>query len=166
MFLHILCFLQTSPAILADKDIVVAEILKKWVPSFDLEESNTTLHHWKKNVLNQAMESGNFRSETKQGQHVFDMITVVNSIGISATSLSNHLQNLKVRMVFNGKHLSSTLLSFSILTKYGQCTWVVCIFKLLLLELYSDITLHFKMKLLSATQCISIYQFWGWVNAC
>ncbi|KGN51695.1 ATP-dependent DNA helicase Q-like 5 [Cucumis sativus] len=58
-------FHKTSPAMLADKDIVVAEILKK--------------------------------SETKQGQHVFDMLTVVNSIGISATSLSNHLQNLKLK---------------------------------------------------------------------
>ncbi|XP_038893150.1 ATP-dependent DNA helicase Q-like 5 isoform X2 [Benincasa hispida] len=58
-------FHKTSPAMLADKDIIVAEILKK--------------------------------SETKQGQHVFDMLTVVNSIGISATSLSNHLQNLKLK---------------------------------------------------------------------
>ncbi|KAG7012748.1 ATP-dependent DNA helicase Q-like 5, partial [Cucurbita argyrosperma subsp. argyrosperma] len=61
----ILNFHKTSPAMLADKDIIVAEILKK--------------------------------SETKQGQHVFDMLTVVNSIGISATSLSNHLQNLKLK---------------------------------------------------------------------
>ncbi|XP_022151908.1 ATP-dependent DNA helicase Q-like 5 isoform X2 [Momordica charantia] len=61
----ILNFHKTSPAMLAEKDTVVAEILKK--------------------------------SETKQGQHVFDMITVVNSIGISATSLSNHLQNLKLK---------------------------------------------------------------------
>lgn len=29
MFLYILCLVQTSPAMLADKDIVVAEILKK-----------------------------------------------------------------------------------------------------------------------------------------
>lgn len=36
------------------------------------------------------------RSETKQGQYVFDIPTVANSIGVTATILSNHLQNLKV----------------------------------------------------------------------
>lgn len=62
MFLHVLCFSQTSPAMLAEKDTVVEEILKKWVPSFVLEQSNTTMHHLKKHAfLNQAIESGNFQ---------------------------------------------------------------------------------------------------------
>lgn len=37
-----------------------------------------------------------FRSEVKQGQYVFDIPTVANSIGITAIDLSNQLQNLKV----------------------------------------------------------------------
>lgn len=120
MILRILCSVQTSPAMLADKDIIVAEILKKWVPSFDLDQSNT-MHYWeKKNCFSyQAIKLGNFRSETKQGQHVFDMLTVVNSIGISATSLSNHLQNLKVRMILNGKlNISFIFFSFHIYNSY------------------------------------------------
>lgn len=34
----------------------------------------------------------------KQGEYVFDIPTVVNSIGITTTDLSNQLQNLKVWM--------------------------------------------------------------------
>ncbi|KAJ6981357.1 hypothetical protein NC653_024686 [Populus alba x Populus x berolinensis] len=37
------------------------------------------------------------KSETKQGQYVFDIPTVANSIGVTTTELSNHLQNLKVQ---------------------------------------------------------------------
>jgi len=37
-----------------------------------------------------------FRSEAKQGQYLFDIPTVANSIGITAIDLSNQLQNLKV----------------------------------------------------------------------
>ncbi|CAB4294759.1 unnamed protein product [Prunus armeniaca] len=37
------------------------------------------------------------KSETKQGQYVFDIPTVANSIGVTATILSNHLQNLKLK---------------------------------------------------------------------
>ncbi|WCJ38690.1 ATP-dependent DNA helicase Q-like 5 [Euphorbia peplus] len=35
------------------------------------------------------------KSETKQGQYVFDVPTVANSIGVTTVDLSNHLQNLK-----------------------------------------------------------------------
>ncbi|XP_059445043.1 ATP-dependent DNA helicase Q-like 5 isoform X2 [Corylus avellana] len=58
-------FHNTSPVLLAEKDRVVAAILKK--------------------------------SETKQGQYVFDIPTVANSIGITAIDLSNQLQNLKFK---------------------------------------------------------------------
>ncbi|KAI9386659.1 hypothetical protein POPTR_010G056500v4 [Populus trichocarpa] len=37
------------------------------------------------------------KSETKQGQYVFDIPTVANSIGVTTTELSNHLQNLKLK---------------------------------------------------------------------
>ncbi|KAJ6771511.1 ATP-DEPENDENT DNA HELICASE Q4 [Salix koriyanagi] len=37
------------------------------------------------------------KSETKQGQYVFDMPTVANSIGVTTTELSNHLYNLKLK---------------------------------------------------------------------
>ncbi|XP_068327959.1 ATP-dependent DNA helicase Q-like 5 [Pyrus communis] len=37
------------------------------------------------------------KSETKQGQYVFDIPTVANSIGVTATVLSNHLQILKLK---------------------------------------------------------------------
>ncbi|GMI87709.1 hypothetical protein like AT1G27880 [Hibiscus trionum] len=37
------------------------------------------------------------KSEIKQGQYVFDIPTVANSIGIAANELSNHLQDLKVK---------------------------------------------------------------------
>ncbi|KAG2706735.1 hypothetical protein I3760_05G116400 [Carya illinoinensis] len=37
------------------------------------------------------------KSETKQGQYVFDIPTTANSIGITATDLSNQLQNLKFK---------------------------------------------------------------------
>ncbi|XP_041010352.1 ATP-dependent DNA helicase Q-like 5 isoform X2 [Juglans microcarpa x Juglans regia] len=37
------------------------------------------------------------KSETKQGQYVFDIPTTANSIGITATDLSNQLQNLKLK---------------------------------------------------------------------
>lgn len=40
-----------------------------------------------------------FRSETKQGQYMFDIPTVANSIGVTATVLSNHLQILKVQVL-------------------------------------------------------------------
>lgn len=58
-------FHKTPPELLAEKDIVVAAILKK--------------------------------SETKQGQYLFDIPTVANSIGITAINLSNQLQNLKLK---------------------------------------------------------------------
>lgn len=38
----------------------------------------------------------NFRSEIKDGQYVFDIPTIANSIGLQAADLSNHLQSLKV----------------------------------------------------------------------
>ncbi|KAA8529737.1 hypothetical protein F0562_034163 [Nyssa sinensis] len=37
------------------------------------------------------------KSEIKHGQYVFDILTVANSIGVSATNLSVQLQNLKLR---------------------------------------------------------------------
>ncbi|KAL6193154.1 hypothetical protein ACLB2K_034238 [Fragaria x ananassa] len=37
------------------------------------------------------------KSEIKQGQYVFDIPTIANSIGVTTTILSNHLQNLKVK---------------------------------------------------------------------
>ncbi|XP_039006754.1 ATP-dependent DNA helicase Q-like 5 [Hibiscus syriacus] len=37
------------------------------------------------------------KSEIKQGQYVFDIPTVANSIGIAPSELSNHLQDLKVK---------------------------------------------------------------------
>ncbi|KAF2292854.1 hypothetical protein GH714_029384 [Hevea brasiliensis] len=37
------------------------------------------------------------KSETKQGQHVFDVPTVANSIGFTTIDLSNHLQSLKLK---------------------------------------------------------------------
>ncbi|EEF47546.1 rothmund-thomson syndrome DNA helicase recq4, putative [Ricinus communis] len=37
------------------------------------------------------------KSETRQGQYVFDIPTIANTIGVTAIELSNHLQNLKVR---------------------------------------------------------------------
>ncbi|GLU06171.1 hypothetical protein SLE2022_232250 [Rubroshorea leprosula] len=37
------------------------------------------------------------RSDCKQGQYVFDIPTVANSIGVTAVDLSNHLQNLQVK---------------------------------------------------------------------
>ncbi|KAL5760106.1 hypothetical protein ACOSQ2_018944 [Xanthoceras sorbifolium] len=58
-------FHKTAPTLLADKDIVVAAIIKK--------------------------------SETKQGQYVFDLPTVANSISSTAVDVSNHLQNLKLK---------------------------------------------------------------------
>ncbi|KAF8040858.1 hypothetical protein BT93_B2936 [Corymbia citriodora subsp. variegata] len=66
--LNITCtlnFHQTQPVLLADKDIVVAAILKK--------------------------------SELRQGQYVFDIPTVANSIGVTAAELTNWLQNLKLK---------------------------------------------------------------------
>ncbi|KAI6686665.1 hypothetical protein NL676_032578 [Syzygium grande] len=58
-------FHQTQPVLLADKDIVVAAILKK--------------------------------SELRQGQYVFDIPTVANSIGVTAAELTNRLQHLKLK---------------------------------------------------------------------
>ncbi|XP_024025735.1 ATP-dependent DNA helicase Q-like 5 [Morus notabilis] len=60
-----LSFHKTPPDVLAERDVVVAEILKK--------------------------------SEMKQGEYVFDIPTVANSIGITTTDLSNQLQNLKFK---------------------------------------------------------------------
>ncbi|XP_050205582.1 ATP-dependent DNA helicase Q-like 5 isoform X2 [Mercurialis annua] len=37
------------------------------------------------------------KSESKQGQYVFDIPTVANSIGVTTAELSNHLQNLKLK---------------------------------------------------------------------
>lgn len=36
------------------------------------------------------------RSELRQGQYVFDIPTVANSIGVTAAELTNRLQHLKV----------------------------------------------------------------------
>ncbi|KDO82002.1 hypothetical protein CISIN_1g0363782mg, partial [Citrus sinensis] len=58
-------FHKTTPTLLADKDKMVATILKK--------------------------------SETKQGQYVFDIPTVANSIGATTIDVSNQLLNLKMR---------------------------------------------------------------------
>lgn len=58
-------FHQTSPALLANKDIVIAAILKK--------------------------------SELKDGQYVFDIPSISNSIRWQATDLSNHLRSLKLK---------------------------------------------------------------------
>ncbi|XP_055810452.1 ATP-dependent DNA helicase Q-like 5 [Solanum dulcamara] len=58
-------FHQTSPALLAMKDAVVAAILKN--------------------------------SEIKDGQHIFDIPSVANSIGLQVVDLSNHLQTLKIK---------------------------------------------------------------------
>ncbi|PON64792.1 DNA helicase, ATP-dependent [Parasponia andersonii] len=60
-----LSFHKTAPDVLAEKDVVVADILK--------------------------------RSEMKQGEHVFDIPTLANSIGVTTTDLSNQLQNLKFK---------------------------------------------------------------------
>ncbi|KAG6759107.1 hypothetical protein POTOM_035574 [Populus tomentosa] len=43
------------------------------------------------------------KSETKQGQYVFDIPTVANSIGVTTTELSNHLQNLKLVLKLKGE---------------------------------------------------------------
>ncbi|KAF3431093.1 hypothetical protein FNV43_RR25823 [Rhamnella rubrinervis] len=61
----ILNFHKTPPVLLAEKDVVVAAILKK--------------------------------CEIKQGQYVFDIPTVANSIGVTTSDLSNQLQNLKLK---------------------------------------------------------------------
>ncbi|XP_048135916.1 ATP-dependent DNA helicase Q-like 5 isoform X3 [Rhodamnia argentea] len=37
------------------------------------------------------------KSEARQGQYVFDIPTVANSIGVTAAELTNHLQNLKLK---------------------------------------------------------------------
>ncbi|KAL3368603.1 hypothetical protein AABB24_009456 [Solanum stoloniferum] len=58
-------FHQTSPALLAMKDAVVAAILKN--------------------------------SEIKDGQYIFDIPSVANSIGLQIVDLSNHLQTLKIK---------------------------------------------------------------------
>ncbi|KAJ4710900.1 DNA helicase, ATP-dependent [Melia azedarach] len=58
-------FHKTTPTLLADKDKMVAAILKK--------------------------------SEIKQGQYVFDIPNVADSIASTAVDVSNHLLNLKVR---------------------------------------------------------------------
>lgn len=58
-------FHQTQPVLLADKDIVIAAILKK--------------------------------SELRQGQYVFDIPTVANSVGATAAELTSWLQNLKLK---------------------------------------------------------------------
>ncbi|XP_031121821.1 ATP-dependent DNA helicase Q-like 5 [Ipomoea triloba] len=58
-------FHQTSPALLAAKDIVIAAVMKK--------------------------------SEIKDGQYVFDIPTIANSIGLQPADLSNHLQSLKFK---------------------------------------------------------------------
>lgn len=39
-----------------------------------------------------------FRSEMKDGQYVFDIPSVANSIRMQAVDLTNHLQSLKVSM--------------------------------------------------------------------
>ncbi|KAL3501051.1 hypothetical protein ACH5RR_035500 [Cinchona calisaya] len=58
-------FHQTSPALLAAKDIVIAAILKK--------------------------------SELKDGQYLFDISSIANSIRVQAIDLSNHLRSLKFK---------------------------------------------------------------------
>ena len=40
-----------------------------------------------------------FRSEIKQGQYVFDIPTVANSIAVAPGDLLDHLQNLKVGII-------------------------------------------------------------------
>ncbi|KAK9934434.1 hypothetical protein M0R45_021579 [Rubus argutus] len=58
-------FHKTPAVLLAEKDVLIAAILKK--------------------------------SETKQGQYMFDIPTIANSIGVTTTVLSNHLQILKLK---------------------------------------------------------------------
>lgn len=55
------------------------------------------LHHFNVKTFG-AMTSAQsfFRSETRQGQYVFDLPTVSNSIGFTTIDLLNHIQNLKV----------------------------------------------------------------------
>ena len=55
-----------------------------------------------------------FRSEAKQGQYLFDIPTVANSIGITAIDLSNQLQNLKVDIVRKQINFSSSVIYFKL----------------------------------------------------
>ncbi|KAL6983846.1 DNA helicase [Sarracenia purpurea var. burkii] len=48
-------------------------------------------------LLSEQVVLNIFRSDNKQGQYVFDMPTVANSIGVSAVDVLNHLQKLKSR---------------------------------------------------------------------
>lgn len=51
-----------------------------------------------------------FRSETKQGQYMFDIPTIANSIGVTTTVLSNHLQILKVCILLSKLESKENLL--------------------------------------------------------
>lgn len=55
-----------------------------------------------------------FRSEAKQGQYLFDIPTVANSIGITAIDLSNQLQNLKVDIVQKQINFSFSVIYFKL----------------------------------------------------
>ena len=55
-----------------------------------------------------------FRSEAKQGQYLFDIPTVANSIGITAIDLSNQLQNLKVDIVRKQINFSPSVIYFKL----------------------------------------------------
>lgn len=88
--------MQTPSVLLAEKDVVVAAILKKWVVSVVLKYSAIVYFMSRNTLVNQIMLAETLRCETKQGQHVFDIPTVANSIGLTTSHLSNQLQNLKV----------------------------------------------------------------------
>lgn len=126
MFLHILCLVQTSPAMLADKDIIVAEILKKWVPSFDLDKSNT-MHLWEKKYLFwiRLLNLGTLGLKLSKGSMFLTCLrwSIILGFQLPASQIICTISRFGCLYMESSSFL---LISFlSIFTKFGQCTWVV-----------------------------------------
>ena len=110
----VLAQMQTPSVLLAEKDVVVAAILKKWVLLVVLNYTEI-LYFMSRNIsVNQILLFETFRCEIKQGQYVFDIPTVANSIGVTTSDLSNQLQNLKV-WILKCKSYFSELFSIIVL---------------------------------------------------
>lgn len=93
----VLFHMQTPPDVLAEKDVVVAEILKRFVSFIVKIQKAIEYYLWSRRFwLIKLWPLRFFRSEMKQGEYVFDIPTLANSIGVTTTDLSNQLQNLKV----------------------------------------------------------------------
>ncbi|CAN1313456.1 ATP-dependent DNA helicase Q-like 5 [Linum perenne] len=94
-----LSFYKTSPGELAAKDILVSAILKRSAPVLnpDCNPCKRTISPLVSGTLQVITSLTMFFScESKQGEHIFDIPSVANNIGISITELSDHLTKLKV----------------------------------------------------------------------